>query len=40
MLFRNNIMALVGNPDNTKFLETRVTLWDDFRSKDIGDLKM
>jgi WD40 repeat protein len=38
MLFRCNILALVGNGNNTRFQENKVVIWDDHQSRCIGEL--
>jgi WD40 repeat protein len=38
MLFRCNILALVGNGSNTRFQENKVVIWDDHQSRCIGEL--
>jgi WD repeat-containing protein 45 len=38
MLFRCNILALVGGGDDPAFLKNKVILWDDHLSSQIGEL--
>ena len=38
MLFRCNILALVGGGQDPAFLKTKVILWDDNQSAPIGEL--
>ena len=33
MLYRSNILALVGSPKNQKYTPNKVILWDDHQSK-------
>jgi len=38
MMFRTNILALVGGGDKPKFAQSKVFLWDDLSLKCIGEL--
>ncbi len=38
MLYRTNIIALVGSGSNPKYPNTKVMLWDDSLMKCIGEL--
>lgn len=39
MLYRYNILALVGGGSKPKFLVNKVIIWDDHTQKIIGELK-
>lgn len=39
MLYRSNILALVGSPKNQKYTPNKVILWDDHQSKVISELR-
>jgi WD repeat-containing protein 45 len=38
MLFRCNVLALVGNGKNSRFADNRVIIWDDSQNRGIGEL--
>lgn len=38
MLYRTNILALVGGGKNPKFSLNKVLLWDDHQTKSIGEM--
>ena len=40
LLFRNQIVALVGTPDNRNYPETKVTIWDDYQLKKLDEIKL
>jgi hypothetical protein len=39
MLYRSNILALVGSSKNQKYTPNKVILWDDHQSKVISELR-
>ena len=39
MLFRSNILALVGSESNPIYNKNRVVIWDDYQRKSLGELK-
>lgn len=38
LLYRTNIIALVGGGENPKWMPNKVVLWDDSQQKTIGEL--
>ena len=40
LLFRNQIIALVSGPDNKRFPNTKVIIWDDYQLRQIDEIKV
>lgn len=40
LLFRNQIVALVGGPDNHQWPNTKVIIWDDYQLRQIDEIKV
>lgn len=38
MLYKSNLMALVGGGPNPKFPKNKVIIWDDYESKVVGEV--
>jgi hypothetical protein len=38
MLYKSNLMALVGGGSNPKFPKNKVIIWDDYESKVVGEV--
>ena len=39
MLYRTNILALVGTENNPIFNKNKVVIWDDYQKKKLSELK-